>query len=208
MKKLLLTSYATFSLPLLKDLLPLPAQSVKAVFIPTAGNPYENKDFVYSDRDKLLELGFDVKEVDLATTQGAALEKALEGVQLILVAGGDTFYLLDQVRKSGFDVLIKKLLDQGVIYVGSSAGSIICCPTIEGAKRFDNPESAPDLTNYQGLNLVPFIVIPHTHKEKYKERVTITTAELTAQKYQVIHLTDDQAVEVSGNEYRVVDITK
>lgn len=199
MKKIFLASFASVSLDLIRDMLPKPPNQLKAAFIPTAGDLYEDKGFVYVDRDALTGMGMSVIDVDLKITMGKELENVLSNVDVILVAGGNTFYLLDQVKKSGFDVIVKKLIDKGVIYIGSSAGSILCCPTIEGAKRFDSPTDAPDLTDYSGLDLVDFIVIPHAHKEKYKERIQQTTEEMQAKGYSVKTLTDDQAISIDGD---------
>lgn len=199
MKKLFLASFASVSLDLIRDMLPKPPNQLKAAFIPTAGDPYEDKGFVYVDRDALTNMGMSVIDVDLKVTRGEDLVKVLSNVDVVLVAGGNTFYLLDQVKKSGFDVIVKKLIDKGVVYIGSSAGSILCCPTIEGAKRFDSPTDAPDLTDYSGLNLVDFIVIPHAHKERYKERIQQTTDEMQSKGYKVKTLTDDQAISVNGD---------
>jgi len=206
MKKLFLASFASVSLDLITKLLPKPATELKAAFIPTAGDPYSDKGFVYVDREKLVEMGFDVTDIDLKETDEATLETKLADVDLVLVAGGNTFYLLDKVRKSGFDKILPKMLERGLIYVGSSAGSILCCPTIEGAKRFDNPADASDLTDYRGLNLFNKVIIPHAHKEKYAERIKQTTTEMNEQGLEVITLTDDQAVIVTDEGSNVVDL--
>lgn len=206
MKKLFLASYASVSLELIKDLLPKPASQIKAAFIPTAGDPYQDKGFVYTDRDAMVKMGMTVGEIVLKITRGADLEKALNDVDVILVAGGNTFYLLDQVKKSGFDVIVKKLIEKGVIYIGSSAGSILCCPTIEGAKRFDSPTDAPDLTDYTGLNLIDFVLIPHTHKEKYKERVEETTKEMEEKGFKVVPLTDNDAIIIDGDNVKTLSL--
>jgi dipeptidase E len=207
MKKLFLSSYAAITLELVKPLLPKPADQLKAAFIPTAGDQYEDAGrFQHPDKEALEKLGMEVTEIDLKTTQGKELARVMQQMDVVLVAGGNTFYLLEWVRKSGFDVIIKKRISEGLVYIGSSAGSILCCPTIEGAKRFDPPEAAPELTDYTGLNLVNFAIIPHTHKEKYKQRIEETTAELQESGLEVVYLTDDQAVVVEGDEWEVVDI--
>lgn len=203
MKKLFLASFASVSLDLIKELLPKPASQLKAAFIPTAGDPYEDKSFVYIDREKLVNMGFEVIDVDLKEIQGDDLEKILSNVDIVLVAGGNVFYLLDQIRKSGFDIIIKKLIDKGLIYIGSSAGAAICCPTIEGAKRFDDPNKAPGLTDYSGLNLFEKIIIPHAQKEKYFERIKQTTQEMKEKGFEVVTLTDDQAIIVDGDKFRI-----
>jgi dipeptidase E len=204
MRKLFLASYAVVVLDLIKSLLPRPASELTVAFIPTAGDPYEDHSFIDVEMQKLKDQGFKVINVDLKNQNQESLRKALENVDVLLVAGGNTFYLLDHVRKSGFDKLLPTLLDQGVIYIGSSAGSVLCCPTIEGAKRFDDPAAAPDLVDFTGLNLIDKIILPHVQKEKYAERLRLTQAEMEAQGYEVIRLTDDQMVLVEGKTAKMM----
>lgn len=172
-----------------------------AIFIPTAGDPYDNKDFVEADKKALLDAGFEVTELDIK--KGTKKLKILApDTDLILVAGGDTFYLIDHLRRTGADKILQEYVSNGGLYVGSSAGSIICCPTIEGAVEFDNPNLAPDLEDYTGLNIFPDVIIPHAHKEKYFERINRASAKLN-QKYRVYHLTDDEVLFYDGKNAEV-----
>lgn len=206
MKKLFLASFASVSLDLVEELLPKPFSELKAAFVPTAGDLYEGKEFVHVDRKKLEVMGFSVRDIDLKGKQLANLEEEFKDIDLVLVAGGNTFYLLDQIKKSGFDQLLPRLLDNGVVYVGSSAGSIVCCPTIEGAKKFDDPKDAPDLVNYEGLNLYNEVIIPHAQKEKYSQRIKETTQEMIQKGFKVTTLTDNEAVLINDDEVKRVTI--
>ena len=47
------------------------------------------------------QLGVEVRCVDCAQTQGAELERELEGARCIWVTGGNTFFLLQHMRSSG-----------------------------------------------------------------------------------------------------------
>jgi len=206
MKKLFLTSYACIVLPLIKKMLPNNKKNHTVAFIPTAGDPFEDKHFVYRDRDALLDMGFKVIDIDIKLKHHKELADALSKVDIVFVAGGDTFYLMNEVRKSGFDSIIVKMIEKGKIYIGSSAGSVICCPSIEGAKKFDNPELVPDLKDYTGLNVVNKIIIPHTQKEKYSQRIKETTKHMSTLGYEVVKLTDEQMLVVDGENQSVLTI--
>jgi dipeptidase E len=208
MKKLFLASFALVSLDLVEELLPKPASELKAAFIPTAGDLYEGKEFVHVDRKKLESMGFSVRDIDLKDKQLENLEDEFKDIDLVLVAGGNTFYLLDYMRKSGFDQLLPRLLDNGVVYVGSSAGSIVCCPTIEGAKKFDDPKDAPDLVSYEGLNFYNEVIIPHAQKEKYRERIKETIQEMAQKGLNITTLTDNEAVLINDDEVKKVTISQ
>ena len=170
----------------------------RAVFIPTAGDPYENKDFVEADKIALQKYGIEVTDLDLKNKTEEDINESLAMADILLVAGGDTFYLMEKLKESSADRAIKNFINRGGIYVGSSAGSIVCCPTIEGAEKFDNPNLAPNLKNFNGMGIFDEVVIPHTQKEKYFERVKETTEKLTSRGFKVHHLTDDDVLFFDG----------
>ena len=49
----------------------------------------------------------------------------------IYVTGGNTFFLLQELKKAGADKLIKEQISAGKIYIGESAGAMILSPNIE-----------------------------------------------------------------------------
>ena len=171
----------------------------KAVFIPTAVDPYDNKDFVEADKIALEKYGLDIVEMDVKNRSEEEVRKVVGGADIVLVAGGDTFYLMEKLKESRADKVIKEFVKNGGVYIGSSAGSIICCPTIEGAKEFDNPSLAPKLNNFDGMGIFKDVIIPHTHKEKYFERVKRATEKLESKGYKVYPLTDDDVLFFDGD---------
>lgn len=170
-------------------------------YIPTASDAEERKDYVEYDLNYLKQNKISSKIIDLKNENEKSLYDKFSDVDVIMVEGGNTFYLLDWMRKSGFDKIINKLLDEGKIYFGISAGSYVACPTIEAAtwKRADrNVINLKDLT---GLNLVPFIISAHYDREKYYQAL-IGGVNLT--KLSVVALTDKQAIVVEGDNCKVV----
>ena len=176
----------------------------KAIFIPTAGDPYDNKDFVEADRKALEDCNINVIEMDVKNKNESEIRKIINEASIILVAGGDTFYLMEKLRESGADKIIKEFIEKGGIYIGSSAGSIVCCPTIEGAEEFDNPSLAPNLKSFDGMSIFNDVIIPHTHKEKYFERVKRATMKLEFKGYKVYPLTDDDVLFFDGNSSKIL----
>lgn len=171
----------------------------KAIFIPTAGDPYDNKDFVEADRIALEKYGLDIVEMDIKNKNEEEIRKAIVGADIVLVAGGDTFYLMEKLKESRADKIIKEFVEMGGIYIGSSAGSIICCSTIEGAEEFDNPNLAKELDNFDGMGVFKDVIIPHTQKEKYFERIRRATERLESKGYKVYPLTDDDVLFFDGD---------
>ena len=86
------------------------------------------------------------------------------GFDIIYMMGGNTFYLLDVIRKTSFDDKIRDFLSKGKIYIGSSAGSIIIGNTIEAAAPFD--ENNVGMAEFTALKLVDGIVVPHANRKE------------------------------------------
>ena len=176
----------------------------KAIFIPTAGDPYDNKDFVEADRIALEKYGLDIVEMDIKNKNEEEIRKAIISADIVLVAGGDTFYLMEKLKESGADKVIKDFIKKNGIYIGSSAGSIVCCPTIEGAEEFDNPNLAKGLDNFDGMGVFKDVIIPHAQKEKYFERIRNATERLESKGYKVYTLTDDNVLFFDGDSYIIL----
>jgi dipeptidase E len=172
---------------------PRPQKGMKLAFIPTAGDPYGgNKPWMDADRAKLVDLGFEVEDFDLKGKTEAEVREALEKVDVIFVAGGNTFHLLNEANKSGFSKVVPELVKKGTIYIGSSAGSYIACPSIvhAGWKHADrNQVGLKDLT---GLGLVDFLVVCH-YESKWKE---IVEAGRKSTPYPVRAITDEEFIEI------------
>ncbi len=168
--KLLLTSiYVNVADELLKLIKDKP-ENITVAFIPTASDPYEDKWFVEVDKNKLKEQGFRIREIDLKSKNYDELKEDIKDCGVIFVGGGNVFYLLQEARKSGFDKVMESLINTETVYVGSSAGSVLLAPNIEVVDVFDDPKEAPELSDYTGLGLVDFLVLPHYGKEKYEEK--------------------------------------
>ncbi len=201
--KLFLASLASATLDLVYPLLPAKPSSLKLAFIPTAADPYpaDSRPWMDSDRVKLIEMGFAVTDYDLKNKNVDILRSELSPFHVIFVAGGNTYYLLNEVKKSGFDIVIKELIDKGTVYIGSSAGSVIMCRTIDHTRKIEHPESVPDLKDYSALNLTDKLIAPHYGNPKYRERYEQIKSEWGDK---ILLLRDDQAVIVNDSETKIV----
>ena len=61
--------------------------------------------------------------------------KDLKNIGGIFIGGGHTYTLLHKLQKNGALDLIRKKVEGGLPYMGSSAGTIITCPTIKTTDR-------------------------------------------------------------------------
>ncbi|MBI2459221.1 MAG: Type 1 glutamine amidotransferase-like domain-containing protein [Parcubacteria group bacterium] len=124
----------------------------------------------------------------------------LKSIDVIFVFGGNTFDYLRRIRKTGFDKAIKAFVKSGGVYLGLSAGSYVACPTIEAASWKHADRNEIGLRNFKGLNLVPFLVTAH-FEEKLR---SIIKKAAQSTKYEVIAITDKQAVLVNGNRRTII----
>ena len=88
----------------------------RAAFIPTAGDPYENKDFVEADKIALQKYGIEVTDLDLKNKTEEEVDESLALADILLVAGGDTFYLMEKLKESCADKAIKNFISRGGIW--------------------------------------------------------------------------------------------
>lgn len=203
--RLFLASFAAKSLDKALDLFPnKPRDKTRVAFVPTAAYTYKDKWFVKEDRDKLEEMGFDIFDLDIKDKTKEELWEKLRNVDIIFVAGGNTFYLLEKARDSGFDELVNRLVfGERVLYIGSSAGAVLACPDIKPIELLDDPSTTPNLKSTKGLNLVDFVVLPHYGDKKYEEKFKKIMDEYQ-DKYTLVKLTNEQAIIVEGNNSSVV----
>jgi dipeptidase E len=110
-----LTSQASNVLKKILALLPRQSSEYKVVFVPTAAKPYADAPWMYTDRDELLRLGFVVENLELDTASVDEVKKAVEVADIIFVAGGNTFYLLEQAKKTGFIEIVREGVTKGKI---------------------------------------------------------------------------------------------
>ena len=153
----------------LTSMLNKPAGECRVAYIPTASNVEQySKASIAGLILSLHKYGFsDIDIVDF-TAAGVDWRRRLQTADVIYIGGGNTFHLLDQARKTGFDTWLPQNLENK-IYVGSSAGSILLTPSIQVAALEPGDENLPGITDLTGLGLVGFEIEPHCDMARYTD---------------------------------------
>ncbi|MCV66873.1 peptidase [Listeria monocytogenes] len=158
-----------------KDVVPLftefesNLQGKTVTFIPTASKVEEVVFYVETGKEALEDLGLIVEELDVTTETLEEITATLKKNDFIYVTGGNTFFLLQELKRSGADKLILEEIAKGKLYIGESAGAVITSPNISYIQSMDSVKKATNLTNYDALNLVDFSILPHYNNAPFKE---------------------------------------
>lgn len=130
MKRLLLTS-AGFQNPEFAQLFlkeaGTPAEKIKALFIPTAADVDENaKAMLVKCYEDLTNCGILPGNITIYGLNRKIDEAEISSYNAIYVCGGCPEYLLERMNNIGFPEILETAFRHNVIYIGVSAGSIVC----------------------------------------------------------------------------------
>lgn len=143
----------------------------RVTFIPTASLVEKVVFYVNSGKKILEKLGLIVDELEISTSNFETIKEKIEKNDYIYITGGNTFFLLQELKRTGTDKVIIEQVNLGKVYIGESAGAMITSPNIEYAKEMDSIKKAPNLENYDALNLVEFSTVPHYTNFPFKKAV-------------------------------------
>lgn len=121
------------------------------VFVPFA--LYDRTAYTARARQRLQAMGMELTSVHDVSNPGRAIDDA----EAIFIGGGNTFRLLKGIYDFGLRDRIREKVASGTRYIGSSAGSIVACPSLKTTK--DMPIVQPP--SFEALGLVPFQISPH-----------------------------------------------
>lgn len=133
----------------------------KIVYIPTASNgKYYG---AWKDGEsirKAISLGTELKIVELEDDVYRDVISEIKGADILWIAGGMSGYLLYWFRRTKLDKKLPEILKSGTVYVGSSAGSMICAKT-QNSSEWYLGEPEPGASLVSGLGLIDFKIYPH-----------------------------------------------
>ena len=201
--KLLLTSAGISKRSIANALIEMvgkPAGETKVGFVPTAANAQEgNKDWVINQFLNFWRYGFNWIDIVDPSAADVDWRARLAEVDVIYLSGGNTFHLLDQFRKTGFDKWLNENLGDKV-YVGGSASTIIVTPTLEVANIPPGDPNLPGLKDITGLGWVNFEIEPHCDNDRF----AVVEQYASGKPHPVYAIDDQTAIKVIDGQVEVV----
>lgn len=140
----------------------------KIVYIPTAQNGKTYGAWKTKHLKNILSLGAKTEVVELENYENIDLVNTLKNSDIVWFEGGKPGYLLYWIRRCELDKTLPEILNKGVVYVGSSAGSMICSKNIHVTDYYlGNSEYGASLL--PGLGYIDFEIYPHFEDSKRKK---------------------------------------
>jgi dipeptidase E len=123
----------------------------KVLFVPYA--LYDRDAYASTAQERFQRMRYELNAIHTFSNPQAAVDEA----EVVFIGGGNTFRLLKALYDFGVLDPIRKRVNAGMPYIGSSAGSNVAGPTIKTTK--DMPIVQPP--SFDALGLVPFQISPH-----------------------------------------------
>jgi dipeptidase E len=134
-----------------KEIVDFVGSRKKILFVPFA--LYDRAGYAAKVKDRLHDMGLSLTSIHDVSN----MPRAIADADVIFVGGGNTFRLLKGLHDHNLLDLIRRRVAAGTPYIGSSAGSIVACPTLKTTK--DMPIVQPP--SFEALGLVSFQISPH-----------------------------------------------
>ena len=138
--------------------------NMKVLYITTAsdGEIDDDKSWMEEEYKTILNLGINKNNITEYKIGISNLD--INNFDIIYMMGGNTFYLLDIIRKTNFNKELKDFIKNGKIYIGSSAGSEILGDSIEPAINYD--KNNVNMKDFTGLKIIDGLIIPHCNRKE------------------------------------------
>ncbi len=184
MKNIILTS-AGFDNKKIRDkfleLVNVPNEKIKVVFIPTAAITERQKSIIPLCKNDLLNAGILENNIFTYNLDSIIDVEEICEFDAIYVCGGSIQYLLNKMIEVKFHIPLEKFLNNGGVYVGVSAGSIVLA------------KNTSDSLGYLNCKL-------SVHEKDGAECGYLDTSTCSN-----IKLTDNQAIIVVDNQVSIIE---
>lgn len=176
--------------------------SNKIVFIPTAGNVEPYTGYIDEGIEMLKSLGYEVEILDITKFDETYLKDKFLKTECICISGGNTFYLLQEIKRKNLVEVLLKRIKEGLFYIGESAGAIIMSENIEYSQLMDDKSIASELDDYTGVNVFDHYVLPHIGEYPFEES-TQKILENYQDKISLVAINNSEGILVNDSGYTI-----
>ncbi|MDP3448367.1 MAG: Type 1 glutamine amidotransferase-like domain-containing protein [Eubacteriales bacterium] len=201
MKQLFLASSFSDVLPAFAEFVAHP-KGKRVTFIPTASVVEKVVFYVNAGKKALEKLGLVIDVLELSTATTEEINNKLRNNDLIYLTGGNTFYLLQEMKRTGADQIIVDEVAAGKLLIGESAGAIVTAPNIEYVKGMDSIKKAPGLANFDALGLVDFYPVPHSTNAPF-QKIAQKIADTYSSSLNLMPFSNHEAIIVHGEKIKI-----
>ncbi|MDU4960682.1 MAG: Type 1 glutamine amidotransferase-like domain-containing protein [Sporomusaceae bacterium] len=202
MKKLFLAASFKDVATLLPDFAGGDLSGKTVTFIPTAALHEKVNFYVKAGRKALEKIGLQVDELEISTAEQADIVSKLQNNDYIYISGGNSFFLLQELRRTGADAIIRQQIEAGKLYIGESAGSVILAPAIDYVKAMDDYTVAAGLNSFDALNVIDFYPLPHQNCFPFQKTVEKIIADYN-DSLALQPISNAQVILVTGGDRRI-----
>lgn len=194
---ILTSSGQTVTSSVLVPYLPRPLSEMKMLYIITASKKVNDIDYIKVRTQAMDDSWYHYTLYDIDWKNKWDLEEVLSQHDAVYVEWGNTFFLLKCIRETGFADLVKQFMANGGVYIGSSAGSYVACPTIISATLSQENFDRCWVMDFTAMGFVDITILAHYSEEK-QQIIDMRKNEL--EPYNLIRLTDREAIVVKDGE--------
>lgn len=171
-------------------------------FITTASKVEKVVFYVKTGRQALEKMGLTVEELDISIVPADEISTIIKKNDIIYITGGNTYFLLQELKRTGADKMIIEAVNSGKIYIGESAGAIVASKNVEYAKEMDSIKKAPDLTDFDALGLSDFYTVPHYINPPF-QRAAQKIIDTFSSTLKLMPISNNDAILVCDNEVTI-----
>ena len=156
-------------------------EDIHVIFVPTAAVNPDAIAVLPKCMNDLLKLNIPAANIYVYDLHTSLCIEDMQQYDAIYFCGGDTRYLLNRINEINYSCVLKQFLDNGGLFVGVSAGSII---------------AASNLPN--NLGYVPCPISVHCNEGSPSGKLSIDNCRL-------IKLTNSQALLVTEESFTIIE---
>ncbi|WP_461809885.1 Type 1 glutamine amidotransferase-like domain-containing protein [Faecalimonas sp.] len=131
--------------------------------------------------------------------------KLISEISYVYVGEGNVFETLNYIKQKKTEFFIRRIIENGGVYIGSSAGAMVAGDDIILGYEFER--NIPMLQDLKALGLFSGTIIPH-YSYKNLKQFEKTIDSIILQKYEKIYSVNDEEVLLIKIENRKVCLTK